>query len=222
MKIAIEGCDGAGKATITEMLAQYLTEMSKKSVARVSFPRYRETAAGEILWRFLKSPNAKEYNFLNMAPKAASLLYASDRRESLPYLQTLIQSHDVLIFDRYVESNMIHQGSKLEVDEQEAFAEWISHLEYGEFELPRPDIIFYLSLPFEISMKRAKLRAESEGRSPDIGEDNVEYMRTSALTGKRYAAQLGWQIIDCMYGEREATREEVFESILYILQKSQE
>src|SRR3989338_8474673 len=93
--IAIEGSDGSGKATQTELLAGFLRQNNFK-VGRISFPRYDGTPAGRMLFEFLKSSRASEYDFVNSNPKLASRIYAQDRFESLEYLQGLIKRNDVV------------------------------------------------------------------------------------------------------------------------------
>ena len=115
--IAFEGSDGAGKATQTDRLFNFLEQQGKK-VARVSFPRYTETLGGKLLFEVMKGERSDNYGFSKSDSKVASLLYAMDRLESKDYLNDLIRSSDVLIFDRYVESNLLHQGGKFKTDEE--------------------------------------------------------------------------------------------------------
>lgn len=198
LTIAIEGSDGAGKATQTEKLARHLSGCGLR-VGRVSFPRYKETPVGRMLAEFLKSPRAMGYDFANAHPKLASRIYAQDRYESLKFINNLIAGNDVVIFDRYVESNLLHQGGKLRSDSEMAeFAKWLTGLEYEELCLPRPEITIYLDLPYTISLERARRRAEEKGESPDVVESNSEYLERSWRAGKIYAAMLKWRVIDCI------------------------
>jgi len=199
--IAIEGSDGAGKATQTEMLAEYFLSQGLK-VGRVSFPRYDGTPAGRMLFEFLKSPRASEYNFVNANPKMASRIYAQDRFESLEYLQGLIERNDLVIFDRYVESNLLHQGGKLSTDsERTAFAEWLSFLEYGELGLPKPQLTIYLDLPYTISYARSHKRAEEKGESLDAVESDMAYVKNGWMAGKLYSAMFDWEVVECIVPE---------------------
>jgi len=52
-QIALEGPDGAGKETQTNLLVQRL-ESEGYRVALVSFPRYKDTWAGKLLYEALK------------------------------------------------------------------------------------------------------------------------------------------------------------------------
>ncbi|MFZ2831671.1 MAG: hypothetical protein WAZ40_00775 [Minisyncoccia bacterium] len=196
--IAIEGSDGSGKATQTEMLATYLEETGLR-MGRISFPRYMETFGGRMLFEFLKSPRALEYDFANANPKLASRIYAQDRFESLGYLKTLIAENDVVIFDRYVDSNLLHQGGKMKSSAEILdFADWLYDLEYRELGLPKPDVTIYLDLPPEVSFARALKRAKEKGESLDAVESDMEYVKNGAKAGRLCAKHFGWNVIECV------------------------
>lgn len=212
--ITIEGSDGAGKETQGKMLHARLSGLGKK-VAMVSFPRYRQTAAGWALYEALKGYNAPAYRFEKVDPQAASLLYASDRKQSLPFLCELMGTHDIVILDRYVESNLLHQGGKFSsVEEREAFAEWLFDLEYRSLALPRPDITLYLRLPYDISRRRASERAQKKREPLDRVERDDAYTKNSYEAGLFYAKHFGWTIIPCTDSTgRELSQEEVHDCI---------
>lgn len=209
--IAIEGSDGAGKATQTGMLAEHLKSCGFK-VGRISFPRYNETSAGNMLFEFLKSSRAREYDFVHANPKLASRIYAQDRFESFGHLEDLIARNDFVIFDRYVESNLLHQGGKLKSDsERESFAKWLFDLEYGELELPQPRMTIYLDVPYTISIERARKRAEHKGEQLDAVELNAEYIKNSWHTGRLYAEMFGWNVVRCVVPKNDDPLDVLFE-----------
>jgi dTMP kinase len=213
---AIEGSDGTGKETQSIILQDWFL-LNEKTVSRVSFPRYKKTAAGWALWEALKGDNAAAYDFVHVDPLAASLLYAADRRESLPFLKKEMDTHDVIIFDRYVESNLLHQGGKLKNNEErEAFADAIYLLEYRINKLPHPNVTIYLDLPVSVAIARAKKRAQEKGEEPDTVESNYEYIKNSHETGLFYAQKFNWLIISCVrrYDSHEYTREEISTMII--------
>ena len=179
-------------------------------VGRVSFPRYEDTVGGRCLDLVLKSTKAHSFNFSKLDPMAASLSYAQDRRESLPFLMDLIANRDVVIYDRYVDSNLLHQGGKFKTDaERVKFAEWLYRLEYDDLELPRPKNTIYLMLPWEISLKRLKERAAATNDQLDAVEQDLGYMENSHNAGIFYAKHLKWEIIDCMDGDNEKTPKQI-------------
>lgn len=217
-QIAIEGSDGSGKGTQTDKLVWALEALGYK-VARVSFPRYTETCGGKLLFEVLKSDRAPSYDFVHVSPEAASLIYAADRLESVPWLNQIAQENDVIIYDRAVASNLVHQGGKFKTDEERCkFLEFIDRTEY-QSGFPRPDMTIFLSLPFEISMVRAKKRAEQRGEKADVVEVDENYMRQSHRSGLFYALECGWTIIDGVRGSTELSPELVFDALLYQVQK---
>jgi len=201
LTVAIEGSDGAGKATQTEMLAVYLQEIGYK-VGRLSFPRYEGTPAGRMLFEFLKSDRAADYDFVNANPRMASRIYAQDRFDSLDHINELIERNDVVIFDRYVESNLLHQGGKMKSDlEKTDFAKWLFSLEYGELGLPKPDLTIYLNLPYLISYSRAHKRAKEKGEKLDAVESSMEYVRNGWQAGQLYASLFDWKVVECIFDD---------------------
>ena len=215
--IAFEGSDGAGKATQTDLLEMYLNQLGKK-VGRVSFPRYNLTLGGTLLYEVMKSDRAYSYGFSKVDPYVVSLLYAMDRRESKAYLESLIATHDVVIFDRYVESNLLHQGGKfLFEDERLNFANWLFDLEYGLLGLPNPQDIVYLSIPFSLSQKRAKLREELGGDKMDVVEKDLRYVMCGHEAGLFYAKHFNWHVVEGVNNEEELSTKEVHKKVLKAL-----
>jgi dTMP kinase len=214
--ILFEGSDGAGKDTQSALLENHYRH-SGLTVNRISFPRYNDTRGGGFLYQALKGPHRHSYEFAEADPYEASLYYAADRRQSRELLLALMERADVLILDRYVESNLLHQGGKMATDEERLkFLRFLYGLEYEMLELPKPDKVVYLSLPPEVSMRRARRRAEATGGAPDAVEENAVYVRQGYLAGHFYASHLGWGVIECMSddGSRELEADEVHDRVL--------
>jgi dTMP kinase len=218
--IAVEGSDGAGKETQSSMLREWFLEKGK-TVTSISFPRYKQTAGGWALFEALKGENKDAYAFSKLDPYAASLFYAADRRESLPFLVEQINKHDVVIFDRYVESNLLHQGGKFPTDTlREEYGRWLFNLEYGMLKLPSPQETIYLELPFEVSLERARKRAAVNGGQLDAVERDPEYVRKGHEGGIFYAHKFNWLTIPCVRKDGyELTRVEVHQLVVESLKK---
>jgi len=220
--IAIEGSDGAGKATTTRLLKDYLLQNKGKKVGSISFPRYNEdTVGGKLCYEVLKSERKDNYNFISLLPKIASLLYAMDRAESKDYIQKLINENDFLIFDRYVGSNFIHQGGKILDDrEREKLISFLQRLEYVEFGLSEPDITFFLYLPTRVAIENKRKQREKESNTKvDAGEDDFTYLENSNKAGLWCCERFGWHKIDCFEEEfyTQKNRLEVLQEILEVL-----
>ncbi|WP_213982166.1 dTMP kinase [Sphingomonas sp. dw_22] len=152
--IAIEGADGVGKNTAARGLCEALNAAGRSAVV-IGFPRYGETAAGVTIGRFLAGEMP-----VPVTPRAAAVLYALDRLEWRDAILAAQASHDVVIFDRYIASNMAYQAAKLDAGEARAMMEWILALETGQFALPRPKLSFYLDTPWDLARELILKKAQ--------------------------------------------------------------
>ena len=143
MLIAIEGIDGSGKGTQSRLLVDHLATQGL-SVALLSFPRYTETMFGRAVGQFL---NGRFGALDDVSPWLVSLLYAGDRFESRDILLQALDTHNVVILDRYVASNIAHQGAKVATNERDEIIQWIEEVEFRVFGLPRADANVLLDLP---------------------------------------------------------------------------
>jgi dTMP kinase len=205
----LDGIDGTGKATQTRELVKRLQSMGKE-VETLDFPQYERNLCGRILYRALKNVNQEgigEFgDFLALHPKVASAIYAADRAESAPMIHGWLDAGKIVILDRYVSSNMIHQGGKIS-DEAEAmaFIEWLDKLEHELMGTPRPDAIVYLDVTAEVAATLLRKRAaEKGGRELDAVEQNLGHMiasreRALSITGKLN----NWERVDCSDEESE-------------------
>ncbi len=176
--IVIEGTDCSGKETQSKILYERLKE-DGIDVYRDSFPMY-DTPTGKIVGgpylgkEHLGEPLFKE-GASNVDYKVAALYFAADRRYNyINKLKKLLDEGKTIILDRYVESNMAHQGGKL-LNNQERYNayEFFHTLEYVLLELPKPDMTIFLYMPYEYSVK---LR-DNRGEKPDQHEIDVNHLK---------------------------------------------
>lgn len=142
--IAIEGGDGSGKATQSKILAEYLRSQGK-DVYETSFPRYGEDSAYYVE-RYLNGA----YGGPNDVPaELGTLPYALDRFAARQDIQShLEKSNSVVIADRYMASNLAHQGTKIDTDEKrKLFYERTKLTEYEILGIPKPDLNIVLIVP---------------------------------------------------------------------------
>lgn len=197
--IVIEGSDGSGKATQTNLLYQYLEKMGKR-VRMVSYPNY-DSPSSSLVKMYL----GKEFGEDAFAVNAyvASSFFAVDRFAS--YIRDWKEFYEgeenhVVLCDRYVTSNMLHQTAKIEGrEEKEAFLDWEYDFEYVKGGLPVPDQVFFLDVKPETTFRLMKDRANkiTHEAEKDIHESNPEFLiksyENSLLVGEKY----GWKRIPC-------------------------
>lgn len=150
--IAIEGADGAGKATAAAGLVAGLRDQGRKAEV-ISFPRYGDTMAGKALGDFLAGRTPPPDH-----PSALAALYALDRFESRATIARATAENDVVVFDRYVASNVAYQAAKVPAAERGGLVQWIIDLETATFGLPRPDLNVYLDTPPEVARRLMTLK----------------------------------------------------------------
>lgn len=143
--VAIEGADGVGKNTTATTLCAALVAAGQRATV-MPFPRYGETVGGVTIGRFLAGELP-----VPVTTRAAAVLYALDRLEWKSAILDAAATHDVVIFDRYIASNMAYQAAKEPADDARAMMDWILALETGQFTLPRPDLSVYLDTPWSLA-----------------------------------------------------------------------
>ena len=115
--IIIEGTDGSGKQTQTELIYNKLTLLlGIEKIKKLSFPNY-ESKSSEPVKMYLSGEFGKNVEDVNAY--AASILYSVDRFASFKTeWENLYNGGGVIISDRYTTSNMIHQASKIRDDSE--------------------------------------------------------------------------------------------------------
>jgi dTMP kinase len=138
--IVLEGIDGSGKGTQAARLAE-TAAAEGRTVASFSFPLYDDNPFSRAIGQYL---NGELGALEDVHPALSALLYACDRFHARPDLERAIEERDLVVCDRYVASNLAHQGSQLEGEERDRLLEWLAEVEYGEFRLPKPDLVVLL------------------------------------------------------------------------------
>ncbi|WP_297164505.1 hypothetical protein [Thermogemmatispora sp.] len=220
MLVAFEGIDGAGKTTQRRLLEVQARRQGLR-VASLSFPRYGETVFGRCVAAYLRG----DFGPLEtVPPRSAALLFAGDRLESLDLLRRLASECDLLLLDRYVASNLAHQGARLDGAERAAFLRWLAHLEYEVFALPRPTLTLYLRLPVAVASSLLATRAQQRrSDARDIHEENSAYLARCAEVYEQLASAQAdgpWEIVSCVdEQERLRSPEEIQEEAWSLLER---
>ncbi|WP_437230788.1 dTMP kinase [Planctomicrobium sp. SH661] len=216
--VVLEGIDGSGKGTQAALLHSRFKE-SGRPAQLLSFPRYQSTFFGHRIGEFLNG----DFGTLDqLDPFLVSLLYAGDRFESRDTLHQARQGQDVVVLDRYVPSNIAHQSAKKSGEARVQLQQWIEQIEYGIYQMPRPDLVVLLDLPVEVSQQLIlmKQRRSYTEQATDLQEADVDYLdhvRNVYLHLARSSP--GWKIVSVTDGDRIRTIEEISEEIWGIVQE---
>jgi len=211
--IVIDGTDGSGKHTQTVLLLKNLRRHGYK-VATLDFPHY-ENFFGSLVGKYLAG------NFgdpTKISPYLASVLYGADRFESSGKIKKWLGEGRVVILDRYVSANQIHQGAKIHnAKERKQFLTWIDKMEFGVFGLPRPDMILYLHVDPEIARKLVAKKAARQyinGKKRDGHEKNRAFQRASVRQSLNLVHSMNkWKKIECVAHGQILPPEEIAEKI---------
>ncbi len=220
--IVIDGTDGSGKATQISLLEQVLKKQKLK-VKVVDFPEYYKNFFGKFIGHCLSE---QYYNFINVHPKIASVLYAADRFESSKEIQDYLDKGYIVLANRYVSANQIHQGGKIKnPKKREEFIKWLDEMEYGVFKIPKPNIVIYLSVPLELSLKMIKERNKTSqrnyvGNKKDVHEVDIDFQKNSRKSALWLSNYLKNFIkIDCSDKNGMKTREAIHDEVYEIVKK---
>lgn len=195
--VALEGIDGSGKGTQAQKLKQRLADEGF-STSLISFPRYEATLFGRAVGDFL---NGRFGTLGQVHPFLASLLYAGDRLESREYLLETLRNHEVVVLDRYVPSNIAHQGAKVPTTERSDFVGRIRRIEYEINGLPPADLTVLLDLPAQAAQELiAKKKARSyTNKKADLQEADAGYLENVRNVYLDLAStEANWHRVECV------------------------
>jgi dTMP kinase len=218
--IVLDGNDGSGKATQSELVAEFFAN-EDQLCEKVDFPAYDKNFFGAFIGECLAG---KHGDFLHMDPKIASSLYALDRLESTPVITAALEKGKMIIADRFSSSNQIHQGGKIEnINEREDFLLWLDKMEHEVLHIPRPDAIIYLRVPVETSLvllteKRKLKNADLNAGQKDTVEEDRNYLERSFETANWLAEiQPNWHIIECFQNETLRSKQDIHTEVISVI-----
>lgn len=208
--IVIEGTDGSGKSTQTELLIQRLTAQ-QLPFKRLRFPRYSEPSSA-LIRMYLGGEFGSDPAAVNGF--AASAFYAVDRYAS--YKQDWGKWYEdggLVLSDRYTTSNAIHQSAKEKPENRVAFLQWLGQFEYELLGLPAPDLTIYLDVPTDFTEKLMRHREQETNTQADIHEKDTAYLATCREAGRAAADFYGWTVIECVKDGAMRSIEDIHEEI---------
>lgn len=222
--IVIDGTDGSGKATQVSLLKDRLAA-DGYLVKSLDFPRYYDNFFGKFIGEALKGDYG---DWAGIHPKIASIAYAADRYESSQQIRQWLDQGAVVILDRYVSSNQIHQGGKInDQHERQEFMRWLDTMEHQVFGIPRPDAILYLDVPIEISQKLVMAKNNQDTKKYlegklDQHENDIEHLENAKQSGlKMIVENNNWIQIACAPDKEmrsiESIRREIHQKVLEVV-----
>ena len=209
--IVIEGTDCSGKETQSKMLLDRLNNEGLNSLY-MTFPAY-DTPTGKIvggsyLGKESIGPCLFPEGAVNVDAKVASLYYAADRLYNKPVIEDKLNDYN-LIIDRYVESNMAHQGSKImDKEKRLEMYNFLSRLEYDLLKLPRPDITIFLYMPYEQACILKKNRTELDQH--ELNPDHLKHAEECYLELSKLHNYIK---IDCVKDGVIRSKEDISEEV---------
>jgi dTMP kinase len=192
--IVLEGIDGSGKRTQLEMLARALGTRGA-AFRQLSFPRY-DGFFGKMVARFLNGDfgplDAVDAHF-------SALLYAGDRLEAKPGIEANLAEGLILLSDRYIGSNLAHQGARVKTEKRAEFLRWLKQLEYEIYALPAEDLVIYLRVPATEAHRMVGQKGAREYTKlrRDLLESDITHLEAASEVYDGLARQPNWLRIEC-------------------------
>lgn len=216
----IEGVDGSGKGTQTKILVEKL-KSEGYNILEVDFPQYGNKSAA-LVEEYL---NGKYGSADQVTPYQASIFYACDRFAASNEMKTHLKNGGIIIANRYVSSNQVHQAGKIQNEQKlDNFLNWLDNLEYEIFQIPKPTKVIFLNVPYKIGQELVKKKEKrnyiEQNKTRDIHEKDENHMRDSYNRAcslvKKYDY---WEEIKCEKNEHEIQTIEQIADKIYTLVK---
>lgn len=210
------GSDASGKATQSEELLKKLTA-DGYNVRKVEYPNYKSESS-TLVKMYLRGDFGKHAD--DVDAYIASTFFTADRYASFKTeWEEFYRSGGIVIADRYTTSNMVHQASKMEIEERDKYLDWIEDYEYNLFKIPRPDEVIFLNVPVDYSIKlmenrKNKFTGEEE---KDIHESDKNYLRKTYNNSLYIADKYNWKRVECVENEQLRTIEDISNEIYEIV-----
>ncbi len=212
--IDLEGLDGSGKTTQTELICKRLAE-DGIDYKRIKLPDY-DSDSSILVRKYLAGDFGKEANDVNAY--AASVLYAADRFASFTEKWGADYKAGKLIFaDRYTPANALYQMTKLKKSEWDSFLDWLFDFEYNKIGIPEPDKVVFLDMPVEVSQRLMTSRYGGDESKKDVHEANVSFLEACREAALYAAEKYNWSVIECARDGEPLSIEEINDKIYKIV-----
>ncbi len=218
--IVIDGLDGSGKATQTKLLVSRLKKEGYRT-AVTDFPQYYSSFFGKMAGRYLKGEFGTAQQ---VSPYLASMLFALDRWEAKDKLQRWLAEGRVVISNRYVTANQIHQAGKIRGKrEKQKFMKWLEDLEYHVLGIPKPNKVIFLHVPYRVGQRLVEKKGTRKyvgGAKKDIHESSRRHLtdaQQQVFDLVKHSAK--WTRVDCMEGATLLSRQDIHERVWQVVKR---
>lgn len=210
--IVIEGTDCSGKQTQTDILVENLKQLGMKAIS-FGFPNYA-SPTGKIIGEAYLGKHSESYfgeGIENVDPKISSLYYAADRAYNIDIINKHLEAGYIVVLNRYVESNMAFQGGKIkDIKSRNMMYEWLDNLEFVLLDLPRPDLVLFLYLPYEYVCTLKKKRGKIA---------NINLLRMAETAYLELSTIYDYEKINCLKDNHLRSIEDISKEILEKVKK---
>lgn len=216
--IVIEGTDGTGKATQTQKLVEHL-RLKGKDVEVFDFPQYGKPSS-YFVESYLNGKYGTEVN-----PQAASLFFALDRYEASFKIRESLKEGKIVISNRYVASNMGHQGGKIDdAKKRHEYFAWNDNIEFNILGIPQPDLNIILWMPADIAQQLVDKKGNREyvgGQKRDLHEKDIQHLKRAEQVYQEMTKLFPkkFTLINCMEEDKLMSIEQIHEKIVQITDK---
>lgn len=210
--IVVEGIDGSGKTVQSGLLVTRLRSQGYK-INTCDFPRYgtpdNPHPASYFVRKYLQK---QEFGFTrgfgraaHLNPRAISLMYALDRfdaafcEEGEHNLWSLLREGNLVVSNRYTQSNIGHQAAKIDnQEERREFIKWLIRFEYEILRIPRPGLVILLNLDPEIAFTLKSKQRQHQGVAADAHEVDLAALKKASRAYIEAASMFPdtWVIVD--------------------------
>lgn len=218
--IVIEGTDGSGK---TEQFKKLIVKLKAHDfkIATFDFPQY-EKPSSHFVKEYL---NGKYGDWKEVGPYKASIFYALDRFGAGKEIEKELKTGKIVISNRYVASNMGHQGSKIKSKKERIkLYKWLGELEFEILGIPRPMLNIVLHVPAKTAQKLVDKKDKREylkGAKRDIHEDDIEHLKQAEQAYLEIVKLFpkDFYLVECVESGKLLSIEEIHEKVWKIVKQ---
>ncbi|MBI2049252.1 MAG: hypothetical protein HYT29_02365 [Parcubacteria group bacterium] len=225
--IVLEGTDGSGKTTQFKKLVARLRRVGSPrstraeagfKVATFDFPQYGKESS-YFVREYL---NGRYGGLEEVGPYRASIFYALDRFDVGPKIKKWLNEGRIVVSNRYVASNMGHQGAKIKgTRTRQKYFKWLDELEYGILGIPRPDLNIVLHIPARVAQRLVDKKSGRKyvgGKKRDLHEADLGHLKRAEQTYLQMAKTFpkDFALVRCVEKGKLLSVEEIQEKVLNI------